>query len=117
MNELGMMGGGFDMGQLYEPMGGQMMDPNLEMAIQDLVQRYGLTPEQAMELAMGQQPTPPSMTPPGILGGQPPQLSEQDYMMLAQQFGIDPTSTMGGQDPAYSNQYDMASILGGPYEP
>lgn len=117
MNELGMMGGDFGIGSPVSPMGEPMMDPQMEMSIQMLVEQYGLSPEQAMELVMTQQAQDPMATPQGMMGQRAPQLSEEDYMMLAQQFGLDPTSAMGGQDPAYSGQYDIASVLGGPYEP
>lgn len=117
MNELGMMGGNFDMGTPYESMSDPMMDPQLAMSIQMLVEQYGLSPEQAMELAMTQQQQDPMATPRGVLGQPSPRLQDADYMMLAQQFGLDPTTTLGGQDPAYDQQYDIASVLGGPYEP
>ena len=80
------------------------------MQVQQVVDQYGISPEQAMELVMSQQPQDPMATAQGQLGQMPPQLSQADYLALAQQFGMDP-SAFGGDDPAYNEDYDIAECI------
>lgn len=106
-----MMGGQFDQSVGVGYPDQTMSNPEMDFAIQQLVEQYGVTPEQAMQFIMAQAPQSPSLTPPGTLEINPPQLSPQDYAMLAQQFGLDHTGV--GADPAYDSEYDIATLLGG----
>lgn len=123
------MGAGMGMGGApspgLPPMGQPMpsaTDPSMEQEIMALVQQltsqYGMSPEEALQFiaqqtnAAGQ----PGVTPQDVMGAPAPQLSEADYMALAQQFGLSPSGTYAGTDPAYSGSYDIANILGRAYE-
>lgn len=98
------------------------IDPSMEQEIMALVQQlttqYGMSPEEALQFIVEQtNPTgQSSATPQGVMGAPAPQLSEADYMALAQQFGLTPSGTYTGTDPAYSGSYDIANILGRAYE-
>lgn len=105
------------LGQPGQAIADPMQDPEFMAAVQALVAQYGMSPEQATqalmeELGQGQQSGVMQQTNMG----QPPRLSEADYMALAQQFGITPTGGLPGNDPAYSSDYDIANVLGRAYE-
>lgn len=117
MGGMGMMSGQPQLGQPGEAISDPMQDPEFMRAVQSLVEQYGMSPEQATQALMeqlGQQQQMGVMQQTSM--GQPPQLSEADYMALAQQFGITPTGGVLGNDPAYSSDYDIANVLGRAYE-
>lgn len=112
--------GGYEMmGSPMQSMGmpqDQMMDPQLEMLVQQVSEQYGIQPEQALELIMAQsQEQMPNTS--DILGQRAPQLSDEDFYALAQQFGLSPEQGFSGvgSDPSYGNDYDVARLLGGSY--
>lgn len=106
-----MMGGQFDQSVGVGYSDQAMSNPEMDFAIQQLVEQYGVTPDQAMQFIIAQGPQSTPVTPQTMLGINPPQLSPQDYAMLAQQFGLDHTGV--GEDPAYDSEYDIAALLGG----
>lgn len=120
----GMPMGGMDMtagqpqlGQPGQSMVDPMQNPEFMQAVQSLVEQYGMSPEQATQALveeLGQSQQAGVMQQTNM--GQPPRLSEADYMALAQQFGITPTGWLPGNDPAYSSDYDIANVLGRAYE-
>lgn len=117
MGGMEMMAGQPQLGQPGQSIVDPMQDPEFMQAVQALVERYGMSPEQATQALMaelGQQQQAGVMQQPSM--GQPPRLSEADYMALAQQFGITPTSGLPGNDPVYSSDYDIANVLGRAYE-
>lgn len=135
MNELGLMGWTFDMGGdpsmmgggmpsmggVAQSMGGYSMDYPPEFL--ELAQQYGVEPgspdmDYLWEMYQQSKSSGDTISTRSILGQPAPQLGSSDFEMLAQQFGISPTpGALGGEDPMYSNQYDIASMLGGAYEP
>lgn len=114
MNELGMMGGGFNMYPQEPGVGEYPVDPE-EMELMDLYAQMG-SPEE--EFALPEPEQGDYVQTSDMLGAPAPQLSNEDFDLLAQRFGLDSGgSSMFGGDPAYDVQYDIARLLGGEYEP